>query len=643
VQQERPRKSEFSDLNKKGLNTMLNIKSNRLIAPLAIVLFAGTAIAGPRGTTIEGYKTANAIYTETKTYEWSLDKANPPDQVPYVIPTGETQFATFSITATRIGPVIKAENSDVTGQVCVKNTGNAATRGLQISDRLEVLNGTNWVPVTTEINLPVLSQVGAGQETCYPYSFGVVLDPSKQYRNHASLSIDNFSGFEGTKYTLPVKTDLVIDSQLIVINESVKIFDIFTCPAGFSCRPLNQDWIISATTVIPVEISITNDSVECGQTIGAINKAKLASVNAPSGSELSLESSAPIQIFTGSCPTATCPVSSPDSRCEAPASFTFQSAQSGDWTAGSTWVGGVAPSIDVNNQRVRITHDVVVQSGSIKLLNGSVIQITSGGRLTIRNGNLEMLDGNQSTTEKVLVQNGTLRTSGNVQQSGTATVFCSKTAKLEIGDEDASSTPSVFTSGFFSSGNSATSANFQNTSGFRRLEDSCMNVTASIQNTAGEDQFIGVCGEIGDRGTSSGALGNAGGFDGQDSGNFDVASNTGTSTTICQSEFYIANGNVANSRNMRLYSAKFRLTNGSFGNQSSGVIEGEDVVIWINHPTNGNILNQGTWPSNTVSAWRVDGTNLPVGLAGIVDESSLGEILARFQCKLCTASFKTVN
>jgi hypothetical protein len=622
---------------------MLNIKSNRLIAPLAIVLFAGTAIAGPRGTTIEGYKTANAIYTVTKTYEWSLDKANPPDQVPYVIPIGEAQFATFSITATRTGPLVKADNSDVTGQVCVKNTGDSATRGLQISDRLEVFDGANWVPVTTEISLPVLSQIGAGQETCYPYSFDVILDPSKEYRNHASVSIDNFIGFEGTKYTLPVKADLVIKNQQIVINESVKTSDIFTCPAGFTCDPLNQEWIISGTSVIPVEISITNDSVECGQTIEAVNKATLEGQNSPPGSEIYLESSATIQIFTGSCPVVACPVASPDSRCEAPSNFDFQSAQSGNWNVGSTWIGGVAPAIDIDNKRVQITHDVVVQSGNLKLLNGAIVQITNGGRLTVRNGNLEMLDGNQSTTEKVLVQNGTLRTSGNVQQSGAATVFCSKSAKLEIGDEDASNTPLVFTAGLFNTGSGPTSANFQNTAGFRRLEDSCLNVTASIQNTQGEDQFIGVCGEIGDRGENSGALGSVGGFDGQDSGNFDVASNLGTSTTICQSEFYIANGNVSNSRNMRLYSAKFRLTNGSFNNQSTGVIEGEDVVVWINHPTNGNILNQGTWQSDTISSWRVDGTNTPTGLAGIVAESSLAEILERFTCKLCTASFRAMN
>lgn len=328
----------------------------------------------------------------------------------------------------------------------------------------------------------------------------------------------------------------------------------------------------------------------------------------------------------------------PATLCGPPATFTHTSIANGSWTSASTWLGGVIPSVEnISNQKIKIVHDVSVANNNIKLDNGTILYITNGGRLTLMNGNLELMDGNQSTTEKLLIDNGSLRTSGNVQQSGSATIICAINAKLEIGDEDARSTPGAFTSGFFSASNNYTSADFQNTNGYRRLESSCLNVTHDLQNDGGSDIFINVCAEIGDQGPISGPHGNNGGFDGQDNGNIQIQSTFGTNSKYYDSEFYIPNGSLQNSRDFLTCNVDYRLTNGNYQNQSGGTLTGTANVIYINHPSNGVIQNAGSWNWSTIEKWRTDNTTTPTGLTGTpVAESTQAIILAEFGNCNCT-------
>lgn len=342
------------------------------------------------------------------------------------------------------------------------------------------------------------------------------------------------------------------------------------------------------------------------------------------------------------CVTTTPPSSCippPTTLCNPPSTFTHTSIANGSWTSAATWQGGTVPSVEnISNQRIKITHDVTVQNNNIKLDNSTVIYITGGGRLTLMNGNLELMDGNQATTEKLLIDNGSLRTSGNVQQLGSATVVCAINSKLEIGDEDATSTPTAFTSGFFSSGNNYTSANFQNTNGYRRLESSCLNVTHDLQNDGGTDIFINVCAEIGDQGPISGPHGNNGGFDGQDNGNIQIQSTVGTNSKYYDSEIYIPNGGLSNSRDFLTCNVDYRLTNGNYQNQSGGTLTGTANVIYINHASNGVIQNAGTWNWSTIEKWRTDNTTSPTGLSGTaVTESTQASILTEFGSCNCVS------
>jgi choice-of-anchor A domain-containing protein len=326
-----------------------------------------------------------------------------------------------------------------------------------------------------------------------------------------------------------------------------------------------------------------------------------------------------------------CAIPPANTACSPPVSFDYVTMASGNWTNPAVWMGGLVPPLQaINNKSVKITHNVTIATGNLELVNNTVIYITNGGSLTVANGTLLLTDGVQTSAERFIIDNGTLRTAANVQQSGSATFFCAKSASIEVGDENPTATPTVFTAGLFNNSTSSTSADFQNTDGYRRLEDVCLNVTHDLQNTNGQDIFIDVCAEIGDRGANSGPINTAGSFDGDDNGNIQVQSNSGSYMRIYNSEFYLPNGNIDNARRMLLCNNDFRLTNGNFSNQSSSSIEGTGNNIWINNAAQWTIINNGSWPASVISKWRTDNTITPIGFTGLVAESTLTNIASTF-------------
>jgi hypothetical protein len=275
----------------------------RLSLQFALALLASAALAGPRGTTITGTKTAESSATETIDYDWTIEKSNPPDQVPYVIPLGETQAATFSITVTRLEPTVTWVNGAVSGEICLNNTGSASTRGLQLRDVLQVESSPGvWTDVTPVTVIPVGAQIPAGETRCYPYSFDIELERGKSYRNLATAAIDNFYGYEGSPHEIEISTAVVINETTIINDEEVEISDIFECPTGFTCTPLTQSWTATGSIVIPVSIEITNNEAECDQTFRVVNTATLEEID----SGIDRDSSAEIDIFSGSCTALGC-------------------------------------------------------------------------------------------------------------------------------------------------------------------------------------------------------------------------------------------------------------------------------------------------------------------------------------------------
>jgi hypothetical protein len=275
-----------------------------LINCIAVSLIGGNWspawAASPKGTKIVGTKNAEIIREIVKIYDWELEKVVPPSQVPYVIPIGEHEFADFSIVAIRRDPVIKKEDKEVRGSVCISNIGKEKTKGLQILDRLEALQNGRWVGVSPWAPIPGITDILPGQRSCFPYEIEVKLDNSGKYRNHAIASIQNAAGVRPAPGAISIYSDVSVRVVKKVRGDEAKVIDTFQCPEGFVCTPETQAWKINQSTVIPFEVKITNASSPCGSTMTVINRAKLK----PSDTKYAdsdRTATAAITIFTGSC------------------------------------------------------------------------------------------------------------------------------------------------------------------------------------------------------------------------------------------------------------------------------------------------------------------------------------------------------
>jgi hypothetical protein len=255
--------------------------------------FAGK-ISG--GTRISGEVTAQGKSTEIRNYQWSVTKTNSPDQVPFIIPIGTTEYATFTVTGTRTGPLLETEVEPAEGQACISNEGRMRTEGLRLLARLQILNSGAWQTIEQQ-NLPIHSQIRAGRIACFDFSFDSALEPYRNYRVVGIASISNWIGYQGTRRSTAFSTDLRIFKSTREIDATARISDALTCPTGLSCNPIVQTWFIDDTSVIAVDVAMTNDSVPCSQSLTAINRATIIA----SDSEKTQTAAATIQINTGSC------------------------------------------------------------------------------------------------------------------------------------------------------------------------------------------------------------------------------------------------------------------------------------------------------------------------------------------------------
>lgn len=280
------------------------------------MLIGNAAFAGNQGTTITLDKTASTTQTETDTYSWMIQKTLKPSQVPYVIRSGKTVPVQFLLTANRSGPIKTYVNDPVSGQICIHNTGSQPTVGLWLTDQLEQSTdgGATWTAFAGPAVIPV-TELAAGASQCYPYSFSNTLlppcpsrggrAPGKEtvascaiYRNIATATVDNFSGSEGTAHSVDATVPVTVNPVLIEVDKTASIADVFTCPVGFSCSPVSST--IPLTDSYPTstyEVSMTNNSAACGQTVSGLNTATLT----PSTNPALPSVSAAATIYTGTC------------------------------------------------------------------------------------------------------------------------------------------------------------------------------------------------------------------------------------------------------------------------------------------------------------------------------------------------------
>jgi hypothetical protein len=206
------------------LATMLLIPSFQLIANVY-------APASPFASlTITSY-TATGHWT--RTFPWTIEKSASPDTL--TLDNGQSGSTTWTITVTKLAGV---DDVWVDGQVCVQNSGTAATQGLAIIDDVyyqdSAVQGGFVFWTSADMDLGTDTSIAAGAATCYDYAVHwgtpiVSQSPTGhiEYKNTVNVSISNAPAPGGT-----------------------------TGPKTYSTS--NSSWSIPAPTLINDEIDVTD-------------------------------------------------------------------------------------------------------------------------------------------------------------------------------------------------------------------------------------------------------------------------------------------------------------------------------------------------------------------------------------------------
>ncbi|MDT8898763.1 hypothetical protein QYE77_10840 [Thermanaerothrix sp. 4228-RoL] len=133
--------------------------------------------------------TGQWIFTETPTATPTLT-ATPGGQ-------SGTTISGFKTAETRWSEGLPAETFIVFGQICVTNGGERPTEGLRIVDQVEIKpKQQEWQPsVNARLELTPAEQLAPGETRCYDYELAVPWLAETAYRNTATVTILNHSGW----------------------------------------------------------------------------------------------------------------------------------------------------------------------------------------------------------------------------------------------------------------------------------------------------------------------------------------------------------------------------------------------------------------------------------------------------------------
>lgn len=209
--------------------------------------------AVPTGPVISATKTVESVtWTRAITYDWSVEKSASPDSLELEL--GESKTVHYTITITR-NVVSTKDEVVISGEICVINTGDTATEGLAIVDRVKH-GDTILASKSIDVNSnPILDPRETG---CYQYvlSFTPVEDVTT-YTNEAVVTITNGAGATATQtFNLPQSPTTIETDEYATLEDKQE------CPGGLSCELLGEiPSTVYGSTTIEFDKKITNNGL----------------------------------------------------------------------------------------------------------------------------------------------------------------------------------------------------------------------------------------------------------------------------------------------------------------------------------------------------------------------------------------------
>lgn len=287
------------------------------------------------GTTLSATVTAAGFREAQVEYDWTIDNKvsailagehmTPEARTDAtVIPRGSDKVHNVKWIQYEIA-VTKAKRAEslatgARGQVCVTNSGGAATEALTITDVVQVKTSAGQFQdyLSKVVDVSSKGTLAPGETHCYPYEVAFAAAADAQYRNAARVTITNYSGHVGETFgpdagaitagfAIPTSATAVTRDGSAVIDEHLiqacsTVFPSIICTWEDATGPL-PPFTVTESQVIHVMVDMYNYH-SCGEEFDVRNGATLTEGGPRASGEAAQvrTAGATLHIKTGDCP-----------------------------------------------------------------------------------------------------------------------------------------------------------------------------------------------------------------------------------------------------------------------------------------------------------------------------------------------------
>jgi hypothetical protein len=272
-------------------------------------------------------KTAEGYRRKQTDYDWTLEKS----VTPSTAELGQGASATFNytLTATRTEVSTSAEQTGVTGQICLRNDNTISVTVVKVEDILQhsLNGGSTWQDVlVTSVPLGGHTTLAAGETHCYPYDIPFTPIAGRLYRNWGGADII-VNGSPGQPETIQFPNAVTFPSAVTIAetDESATLNDVLSCPTGFSCvggGPNGE--VLTGTSIKTYGVQVTNVNAPCDSDHELKNSAVLT------------ENDSNTPHNAGTTSTITTPDCAPSLSARKTATATYRKWVAYDWTVEKT-------------------------------------------------------------------------------------------------------------------------------------------------------------------------------------------------------------------------------------------------------------------------------------------------------------------
>lgn len=190
---------------------------------------------------------------ETLRYQWELQQSV--DSPSFEVHGGRPTLVNFEIQAVRT-LVERSSSHEITGHVCITNSGKVRTRSLEVWGGIQEKLGGTFKDITEGVTNgnPRATEVEPGSTLCLPFQLSADLRLGIEYRHHATIC-------HVADAPICIESDapfkVAETSKVTELNKTSRIQSVLSCPQGLYCSYTAPEGLLSEPFhQIPLQISV---------------------------------------------------------------------------------------------------------------------------------------------------------------------------------------------------------------------------------------------------------------------------------------------------------------------------------------------------------------------------------------------------